>query len=160
MVRTQRLVEVATRNGWIIKAQTEGLSHEHSLLQPPFRGNCMNWVLGHIVENRDRVLPALGQEGVVGEEIGALYRRSSGPVVGGEGAATLPELLMLLNEQEERLTAALAEASAELLEEEADPERGITVGDRIEYLLWHETYHVGQLEYLRQLAGTDDAVIE
>jgi hypothetical protein len=26
-------------------------------------------------------------------------------------------------------------------------------------LLWHETYHLGQLELLRQLAGTDDALI-
>ena len=24
---------------------------------------------------------------------------------------------------------------------------------------WHETYHTGQLELLRQLAGTDDAIV-
>ena len=30
---------------------------------------------------------------------------------------------------------------------------------RLQSLLWHETYHVGQLELLRQLAGTDDKVL-
>lgn len=160
MARTGKMIEVAKRNGWVIRAQTEGLSHEQSLLQPPFRGNCMNWVLGHIAENRDRILTALGQDGVLGEETGVPYRRGSEPMVNGEAAATLPQLLTLLNEQEERLADGLAEASAEQIEEVVNPERGFTVGGRIEFLLWHETYHLGQLEYLRQLAGTDDAIIE
>ena len=34
-----------------------------------------------------------------------------------------------------------------------------TLGERLVFLHWHETYHVGQLELLRQLAGTNDAVI-
>jgi hypothetical protein len=32
-------------------------------------------------------------------------------------------------------------------------DKGQTVADRISGLHWHETYHVGQLEILRQVSG-------
>jgi hypothetical protein len=38
-------------------------------------------------------------------------------------------------------------------------QRTTTVGQRVLGLYFHETYHVGQLELLRQLAGTGDKVI-
>ena len=34
-----------------------------------------------------------------------------------------------------------------------------TLGERLFFLYFHETYHVGQTEFLRQLAGKDDKVI-
>jgi hypothetical protein len=34
-----------------------------------------------------------------------------------------------------------------------------TAGQQIRFSHWHETYHVGQLELLRQLAGKNDKVI-
>ena len=33
--------------------QTNGLAHQDSLMQLPFRGNCMNWTLGHVLLCRD-----------------------------------------------------------------------------------------------------------
>jgi hypothetical protein len=45
------------------------------------------------------------------------------------------------------------------LEAVADEENRRTVGERIEFMQWRETYHVGQLEILRQLAGVNDAII-
>ena len=33
------------------------------------------------------------------------------------------------------------------------------VGQHVAGLHWHETYHTGQLELLRQLAGKNDAII-
>ena len=154
----KKLVEVVQRNSWIIRAQTEGLTDADGLLQPPFRGNCMNWVLGHIADNRDGVLLRLEQAATLDEDAAPRYKRGSEPL---EGAAVLSmtRLLEVLAEQEKRLAAALPAAQPELLAEIVDPDRGHTVADRIEFLIWHETYHVGQLEYLRQLAGTDDVVI-
>jgi hypothetical protein len=37
--------------------------------------------------------------------------------------------------------------------------REVSLEKAVAGLHWHETYHVGQLELLRQLAGTDDAII-
>ena len=39
-----------------------------------------------------------------------------------------------------------------------DEEKGSTRLDALLGLSWHETYHVGQFEYLRQAAGTDDKI--
>jgi hypothetical protein len=44
-----------------------------------------------------------------------------------------------------------------VLEENEDGQS--LLGDEIEGLAWHETYHLGQLELLRQLAGKNDQVI-
>ena len=44
----------------VIKQQVDGLTHEDSLLQLPFRGNCLNWVLGHILVSRNRALTLIG----------------------------------------------------------------------------------------------------
>jgi uncharacterized damage-inducible protein DinB len=38
-------------------------------------------------------------------------------------------------------------------------ERKTTVGQRAFFLYFHETYHVGQTELFRQLAGKNDKVI-
>lgn len=52
----------------IIKLQTYGLTHQDSLLQPPVRGNCLNWVLGHILAGRNTTLEFLGQSPLWQEE--------------------------------------------------------------------------------------------
>jgi hypothetical protein len=38
-------------------------------------------------------------------------------------------------------------------------QRTMTMGRRLFGLYFHETFHTGQTELLRQLAGTDDKVI-
>jgi hypothetical protein len=35
----------------------------------------------------------------------------------------------------------------------------ITLGNRLFFIYYHETYHVGQTELLRQLAGKNDKII-
>jgi hypothetical protein len=77
-IQPEPLVYPFNINYDVIKRQVDGLSHQDSLLQPPFRGGCLNWILGYIL---------------------------------------------------------------------------------IAFMYFHETYHTGQTELLRQLAGTDDKVI-
>jgi uncharacterized damage-inducible protein DinB len=153
------LVEVYERTYRVILMQTEGLSHADSLRQLPFRGNCMNWVLGHIVMHRDKVLELLGEKPVMKLGDSDLYNRGSDPIREGKPALTLEELLAALEQTREQLTAALQSASPADLEARADEGGQQTKLERIQFLQWHETYHLGQLEILRQLAGKDDAVI-
>ncbi len=144
----------------VIHMQVDGLSHADSLLQPPFRGNCLNWVLGHIVEGRNGALRALGQAAVWGEDAGARYATGSAPIVSDAQALPLGQLLAGLALSQERIEAALRDMTPDGLAApvDADGER-IPLGEHLDWLLWHETYHVGQLELLRQLAGKNDAVI-
>ena len=69
---------------------TSPTGHADSLLQLPFRGNCLNWVLGHLLDNRDDVLKALGAQRIMNDNSAALYRRGSAPI-----ASSTTELLLL-----------------------------------------------------------------
>jgi hypothetical protein len=144
----------------IIKLQTGGLTHGDSLLQLPFRGNCLNWVLGHILTGRDTALELLGQSPLLMEEEASRYRRGSDPLTSSEQALPLERLLGDLEQSQQRIESALQRISPEELDrviEFRGSER--TVGQALDGLHWHETYHAGQLELLRQLAGKNDAII-
>jgi uncharacterized damage-inducible protein DinB len=147
-------------NTRVIGQQIDGLTHADSLLQPPVRGNCLNWVLGHIVVHRDYVLEAMSEEKVLGDEAVARYDFGSEPITGDEpGVLPLETLLEALNTTQERIADALSRATDESLAALAPKSEPATVGSHVAFLHWHETYHVGQTEFLRQLAGTDDKVI-
>jgi len=62
MISSKALSTAFARNVEIIKMQTEGLTHQDSLLQLPFRGNCLNWVVGHLLTNRCNIIRLLGEE--------------------------------------------------------------------------------------------------
>jgi len=155
----EKLIQAFERNQWVINAQTEGLSHSDSLLQLPFRGNCLNWVLGHIVVYRDKTLTLLGGAPTLTEAEADLYLRGSEPITDGVTAVSLERLLSASDQSQKRLTAALQQAPPDTLAALYSGERQQTVGDRVVFMLWHETYHVGQLEILRQLAGKEDTII-
>jgi uncharacterized damage-inducible protein DinB len=159
-MNVEELSQVYARNHQIIHRQAEGLTHEESVLQLPFRGNCMNWVVGHIIVYRSYVLRMVGEEDALSEDEMAKYERGTEPLTECELAVSLEALLEALDDAQARLAAALAEVPADNLAAPVDEESGQTVGERIAFFQWHETYHVGQLEILRQLAGKDDAVIE
>ncbi len=160
MITPVQLAEAFARNVSIAQMQAKGLTHEDSLRQLPFRGNCLNWVLGHMLTNRDNILAWLGEEPVGGERA-LRYRRESEPIT-GDGGDVLPldELLSLLAASQAQLTGALSRATEEDLEREIVlGTRSSPLRNRIFFLYFHDTYHVGQTELLRQLTGVDDKVI-
>ncbi len=155
----QTMLESFSRTHWIIKKQAEGLTHAESLLQPPFFGNCLNWVVGHIVAGRNSVLVALGEAPLWDEPTLTLYKRESEPITTAELARPLEQLLADLDQSQTRILAALEQSSAETLEKQTTSDATRSVRQRVAFLHWHETYHTGQLELLRQLAGKNDKVI-
>jgi len=161
MIELQDMVEAFARNWRIIQAQTEGLSHAQCLLQLPFRGNCMNWVLGHIAENRNSLLLLLGEEPILSGEESARYKHGSEPVCkDGEDVIKLQRLLDMLRHSQERMAMAIPQLTSYDLARKVKDHRGeITLANRLFFLYYHETYHTGQTELLRQLAGTEDKII-
>jgi len=141
--------------------QTKDLTHEDSLRQLPFRGNCLNWVLGHIVENRDHILGLLDEQPLMGP-FGTPYKRGSEPLTeASDGVLRVDELLSWLDHAQERIAAAIAQMDdlAWAREITVGNNRKTTVGQRVFFLYFHESYHVGQTELLRQLAEKDDKII-
>lgn len=149
-----------TRSQWVIDRQVEGLSNDDSLVQPPFRGNCLNWVLGHIAVHRGLMVKALGGEDAVSDALRRRYGHDSEPVLGAaDDQQSLEQLLDELKRLKEGVEQQLEGRSATDLDAIIDAERGTTLGSRLGFLAWHEAYHVGQTELLRQLAGKDDKII-
>src|SRR3954454_10171569 len=154
----QQLAEAFARNVRVIKMQVNGLTHADSLLQPQVRGNCLNWVLGHIAIHRDLILEALGEEKLLPETADARYGSGSEPILGdGEGVLPLETLLAALDQGQERIAAILGQGDVAVLTREIPfGERSVSVVQHAFFLYFHDTYHVGQTEFLRQLAGKND----
>ncbi len=162
MISIQNLVDFYARNIEIIKMQTENITHEESLIQLPFRSNCLNWVVGHVLANRCNILDLLGADDLrPGLDLDH-YERESDPILGeGEGVLLLEDMVLHLEDSQLRLAAALA------VETEESLQRMVPYRDRPDkeiafwlfFLYFHDSYHVGQTEILRQAAGKDDKII-
>jgi len=157
MISAELIARYFKINYSVLHMQIEGLSHEDSLLQPPFRANNLNWVLGHIIASRSRALAMLGAEPVWSKEQSAAYAQESEPIT-DEEAYPLNQLVSDLDTSQERLAEALAKSTMEDLDEKKEGQDRC-LGERLSFIYWHEAYHTGQTELLRQLAGVDDKVI-
>ncbi len=163
MIDNTTLITLFERNYREISTQIDGLTHADSLLQLPFRANCLNWILGHIVGARVTMLKALRAEPHWTDEQRTRYRHGTQPITptNADEAYPFDDLRAALDESQRRLIAALEHATLETLAARAfenDPNDTRSVGDLVAYLLWHEAYHTGQTEFLRQLSGKNDAV--
>jgi hypothetical protein len=145
----------------LIHDQTNGLSHADTLIQPQPGGNCMNWVLGHLLESQVSMLKALDGNSPVDPVTLARYKRESAPITAdGEDVLSLEDLLV----GHDKVYAAIAARLTEMSEADFDVEiqqgeRKVLRGWRVFFLHFHYTYHIGQLEQLRQLAGKTEKVI-
>ncbi|MCY3935797.1 MAG: DinB family protein [Chloroflexi bacterium] len=156
---TEFMVGGLDRTAFVVNAQLDGLTHEDCLLQLPFRGNCANWVLGHIISSRSSMIQRITGESYWDDDVNSLYKFNSEPITDGENALHLDHLLEHLQNSAEALKSAIQGASREQLETIWNEERQSSVLDFLLFMTWHEGYHAGQFEYLRQLAGKNDKVI-
>lgn len=154
MARTIKL------NAGIIEAQLADLSHEESLIQPSEGGNCLNWLLGHLVWNRGEALKLAGLPLTCDAAAYARYVRDSQPVRAGDDAGVLPleRLRADLVSTQAPLQEWLAAATPEQLDALPEGQKR-TVGEQLSFALWHESLHVGQLEQYRRLSGRTEKVI-
>ena len=140
-------------SNYVIKEKTEGLTHADSMLQLPFPGNCMNWILGHLMVYRMQCLGLIDGVSEPDEDEVALYGFGSEPMTDSDKAIPLETLLARLETLSEQIAAALEEMPESRLDEILDEERGVTVGQRLHFMLvYHEAYHGGQLEPLYEMA--------
>lgn len=156
----ETLIEMMEWNTGVIQMQTRDLTQAESLIQPPFQGNCLNWVIGHILTSRDTILKLMKLEPVLSPGEMTLYDRGSEPLVNPGVAFELEDLLVKVKVSEERIRQEIDRMGEEALQVPTPFGRSNgALGGHIFFLLWHETYHVGQLELLRQLAGKNDKII-
>jgi len=134
----------------IMRIFLRGVSHDESVLQLPFKHNCMNWILGHIVTNRSHVLEVIGAEHAWQDEVRNLYHQDTQPVTPESPAIQFEILVKYLDESMELLESALGDKDGTWSEENFENYRGEK--SRYEHLTsfhWHESFHLGQLEILK-----------
>ena len=158
MISTAEMTHLLARNLQVIEVQTAGLTHTDSMLQLPFRGNCLNWVLGHVLVYRDAMLKLAGAEPLWDPERSRPYLYGSAAMKADDDAVELDIILADLCRSQGRLTATLAALSEEQLNADSC-DHGDDLRECLLELVWHDGYHAGQTEYLRQLAGVNDQVM-
>jgi hypothetical protein len=144
----------------IIHMQLKDITQAESMIQPPFRGNCLNWVVGHILSIYGEMLEKLDDEGTLSEAEQKAYGYGSEPLCDPARAGELKEMVNRLDSALLRITARLGSMPAEDFECEVTIWRGpMALIEALLVMQWHASYHTGQLELLRQLAGKNDKVI-
>ena len=143
----------------VCQANAGDISHEESLVAPEGGGNCMNWILGHLVKTRHETLALLGiprKAGVGGLE---RYGQGSEPLSDASEAADFPTLLAELRALQEPLVEAVRGAPDEKLAQPVpDSPTGNpneTVGSLLAGVAFHEAYHLGQAGLLRRVLGKE-----
>jgi len=162
MITPHQFGESFALNLRLIKLQSGGLSHEDSLIQTTYNINSLNWVLGHIAVNRDNVLHVLDAEPLLSDNESARYIRGSEPVRTDDGLIlSLESLLHILERGQETISAVLSSLAVEdMAREIQNSENSVTLENRLFGLYFHDTYHTGQTDLLRQVAGKNDQVIK
>ena len=141
----------------VIRLQCQDIPHADSLTQPTYNGNCLNWVIGHIVAERNRIHALLDLPPVWEDAIAARYRRGSAPVTtDGPDIVPLDDMLAALDQSTAAVAKSLRKRTLADMNERASDQ---TLGHALLVLYWHESYHTGQTEILRQVSGKNDALI-
>jgi len=140
------------------------LRHEDSVFIPEPGGNCINWVLGHIISARGMMLLLTGAgTPILSEAEAAVFGRGSAALKTGDQGVDLDRLKSALEESQKKLVPALqglsdAALAADVPEKFKRPPLMGSVGDALARLCYHEGYHNGQIGILRRLAGKEAAI--
>ena len=146
----------------VLRVNVDGITHEESLIQPQPGGNCLNFIVGHLVCVYNNALPLLGQQPVLPADRIGRYDRGSQPMTDSGEAMDFGELLKAWREATKRFDAGLADLSQEDLDRKAPFSPGNnpdeTVGSLLGFVSFHQAYHVGQTALSRRLIGKPGAI--
>ena len=140
------------------------LAHKDTVYIPEPDGNCINWVLGHIISARGMMLLLTGAgTSLLSEAEAAVFQRGSVAMKSGENAVDLDKLKTALDESQKLLIPAIQVLTDETLAKEVPekfqrPPLTGTIGQALATLNYHEAYHNGQIGLLRRLAGKAGAI--
>lgn len=162
MSDTANFRQLAQMTQVIVRLNVADVSHEDSLVQPRPAGNCLNWVVGHLLAVYNDVLPALGQKPVVARETLEQYARGSSPITNARDARPFADLTHDWDAACTRIDVGLAALPAQRLEERVprsptgNPDE--TLGSMLATVMFHQAYHAGQLGILRRIVGKPGAI--
>ena len=140
-------------NTGMLRTTLDGVADDELWQRPTPHTNSMLWIAGHLVQTRALVLALLGDEfdtgwGDLFARGAAIRERSQYP-----SRAAIDAVHRQVIDRLRTKFAALSDA------ELSAPARGPqfpgakTLGDQLAFLAFHESYHIGQLAYVRKALG-------
>jgi hypothetical protein len=161
MITKHDFSKMITMECELLLKQVEGLTHADSLLQPQTAGNCLNWTIGHLVVNLVDILKVLGGETPSDLLDLAHYGYGSEPVrCDGPGVINFQVLVDAYTHLTTLITDHLAQMTEVDFDQDIDFWQGKSRRGYVAFFyFFHNTYHLGQLELFRNLAGRTDKVI-
>jgi uncharacterized damage-inducible protein DinB len=141
----------------LFKRTIQGVPPDQLFARPGDDSNHLLWIAGHVVVHRALVLKILGQEWSAPWE--GLFARGS-KLTAPEQYPAIEDIMQAWDEVSGRLSASLGSAAQEVLAQPVSQGRTLDgkVSGKIAFLSLHETYHVGQMAYLRKWLGFGQAV--
>ena len=159
-------VQSFRRQAWmaqrVVRLNVEGVTHEESLIQPNPGGNCLNWIVGHLVWVYLGGLRVVGQTPPMEQSELSQYARGGPPLEDPSRARNFGELLAAWDDSTKRLDDGLAGFPADMLGQPApfsptdNPEE--TYRSLLSTMFFHQAYHAGQTAVLRRLIGKPGAI--
>lgn len=130
----------------------EGLTQEELWRSPTDRNNPMLWVAGHLVQTRAVIL------GLLGEPVDTRWRDLFDRGAKVSDAKHYPErdeIERVMRDVASRIQAKLASLEDEYLAGPATMElpNATTMADQLAFFALHDSYHVGQMAYIRKSLG-------
>lgn len=141
------------RNSGLLEKAVAGIPAEQWLSRPGEHSNHIAWIVGHMLWARKALL---GQLGATWQHPGLDVYARSAKIESGAAYLVPDALLAAWREASAELEKTLENVTEETLAAPAPPgppSQDGKVSGFIGVLAWHETYHLGQLAYLRGWLG-------
>ena len=137
----------------IVNKATADISPEHWFQKPGDDSNHLMFVLGHLVVHRGRTLNTLGVDW--NTPWAPLFARGAERVADAD-YPSIDEIRAAWNQVSTELSAVLRQPNEEVLTKDAPkgpPSFDGKISGTIAFYAFHDTYHVGQVSYLRKWLG-------
>jgi hypothetical protein len=131
----------------VMEINASDITHEDSLISSPQDGNSVNWITGHMIVIRDFMREAMGLKAAVSKEMKDIYDRGTANVT-KENAMKFEDLLKIYYDGTDEMLKQLE--AAELTDEEKIK--------TISTLVFHESYHAGQIGLFRRIMGKEPKI--
>lgn len=143
-------------NAFLLGRNLDGITEAQAVAYPQ-DGNCINWILGHVVEVRNNMMGLLGRAPLYDEGDFAAYTSDEDHAMADRTPLSLEELRRRFSLLESEIIGGLTALGQEVLDAPAplsptgNPHE--TVGSLLATLAIHEAYHVGQVGTVRRALG-------
>lgn len=152
------LKQMFKTNNFIMSKGIDDLSDEEILTRPNKDTNSLLYILGHLVTYRYQICKALGVE--IEHNYDTLFDYG-GKITDNTKFPTVATLKDDWAHITDKLYSAIDNATDEILQKEIPNKQPIgekNILGAVSFLAFHESYHIGQVAFIRKYLGHDQVV--